>query len=76
MHTFPLPRYTASLDLEACFMIRPPQQKKKPLIYSAYPMAELNVCGYLAARTGGGSDRAVSILVEEWESCFLLGRIF
>lgn len=35
------------------------------LIYSIYPMAELNTCGYLAARTGGGSDGAVSILVEE-----------
>lgn len=26
------------------------------LIYSAYPMAALKVCGYLAARAGGGSD--------------------
>lgn len=46
------------------------------LIYSTYPMAELNVCRCLAARTDGGSDGTVSILVEEWEDCFLLGYIF
>lgn len=46
------------------------------LIYSTYPMAELNICGCLAARTGGRSDGAVSILVEGWEDCFLLGHIF
>lgn len=44
------------------------------LIYSTSPMAELNICGYLAARTGG-LDVAVSILVEKWNGCFLLGHI-
>lgn len=46
------------------------------LIYSTYPMAELNICGCLAARAGGGSDGTVSVLVEEWEDCFLLGCVF
>lgn len=39
-------------------------------------MAELNIWGCLAARSGGRSDGAVSILVEGWEDCFLLGHIF
>lgn len=46
------------------------------LIYSTYPMAELNFCEDLAAKTGGRSDGAMSVLVGEWEDCFLLGHVF
>lgn len=58
-HTFPLPRYTVFRRRGLFYDFSPLN-----LIYSTYPMAELNICGYLTARTGGGSDGTKSILLK------------
>ena len=49
----PLAKVHSVFRLRGLFYVSPPN-----LIYSTYPMAELNICGYLAAKTGGGSDGA------------------